>query len=222
MSHHATIETCVPPGSSTARKPKPAVVLIGVDRRSVGSDNGARCRLPFTSRPQARSRCYPPKATGSATPSVATLFARGVRVVPCANVVPPRVRLLVPGALTQAYLPTYDINLPFITADHNGPKHLDLTLSRAQFNNLTADLVEATAGPVRRAMEDAGLQSEQVDQVILVGGSTRIPAVQEQVKEITGMYRLNVIGDDAVAIGAAIAAGVLAGEVKNLVIRGVP
>jgi molecular chaperone DnaK len=124
--------------------------------------------------------------------------------------------------LTQAYLPTYDINLPFITADHNGPKHLDLTLSRAQFNNLTADLVEATAGPVRRAMEDAGLQSEQVDQVILVGGSTRIPAVQEQVKEITGMYRLNVIGDDAVAIGAAIAAGVLAGEVKNLVIRGVP
>ena len=71
-------------------------------------------------------------------------------------------------------------------------------------------------------MEDAGLQSGQVDQVILVGGSTRIPAVQEQVKEITDMDRLNVIGDDAVAIGAAIAAGVLAGEVKNLVIRGVP
>ena len=78
------------------------------------------------------------------------------------------------------------INLPFITADQNGPKHMDLTLTRAQFNNLTADLVEATAGPVRRAMEDAGLQSGQVDQVILVGGSTRIPAVQEQVKEITG------------------------------------
>src|SRR3712207_1134160 len=78
------------------------------------------------------------------------------------------------------------INLPFITADQNGPKHMDLTLTRAQFNNLTAELVEATAGPVRRAMEDAGLKAGEVDQVILVGGFTRIPAVQEQVKELTG------------------------------------
>ena len=74
------------------------------------------------------------------------------------------------------------INLPFITADANGPKHLDLTLTRSQFNQLTADLVEATAGPVRRAMSDAGLKAGEVDQVILVGGSTRIPAVQEKVK----------------------------------------
>jgi molecular chaperone DnaK len=111
------------------------------------------------------------------------------------------------------------INLPFITADQNGPKHLDLTLSRAQFNNLTADLVEATAGPVRRAMEDAGLKSGQVDQVILVGGSTRIPAVQEQVKEITGKESHRGINpDEVVAIGAAIQAGVLAGEVKDVLL----
>jgi molecular chaperone DnaK len=111
------------------------------------------------------------------------------------------------------------INLPFITADQNGPKHLDLTLSRAQFNNLTADLVEATAGPVKRAMEDAGLQSGQVDQVILVGGSTRIPAVQEQVKEITGKEPHKGINpDEVVAIGAAIQAGVLAGEVKDVLL----
>jgi molecular chaperone DnaK len=111
------------------------------------------------------------------------------------------------------------INLPFITADQNGPKHMDLTLSRAQFNNLTADLVEATAGPVRQAMEDAGLQPGQVDQVILVGGSTRIPAVQEQVKEITGKEPHRGINpDEVVAVGAAIQAGVLAGEVKDVLL----
>jgi molecular chaperone DnaK len=112
-----------------------------------------------------------------------------------------------------------NINLPFITADQNGPKHMDLTLSRAQFNNLTADLVEATAGPVRQAMEDAGLQPGQVDQVILVGGSTRIPAVQEQVKEITGKEPHKGINpDEVVAVGAAIQAGVLAGEVKDVLL----
>jgi molecular chaperone DnaK len=111
------------------------------------------------------------------------------------------------------------INLPFITADQNGPKHMDLTLSRAQFNNLTADLVEGTAGPVRQAMSDAGLQQGQVDQVILVGGSTRIPAVQEQVKEITGKEPHRGINpDEVVAIGAAIQAGVLAGEVKDVLL----
>ncbi|MDP8946694.1 MAG: molecular chaperone DnaK, partial [Actinomycetota bacterium] len=111
------------------------------------------------------------------------------------------------------------INLPFITADQNGPKHLDLTLTRAQFNNLTADLVEATAGPVRRAMGDAGLKAGEVDQVILVGGSTRIPAVQEQVKEITGKEPHKGINpDEVVAIGAAIQAGVLAGEVKDVLL----
>jgi molecular chaperone DnaK len=111
------------------------------------------------------------------------------------------------------------INLPFITADQNGPKHLDLTLTRAQFNNLTADLVEATAGPVRRAMEDAGLKTGEVDQVILVGGSTRIPAVQEQVKEITGKEPHKGINpDEVVAVGAAIQAGVLAGEVKDVLL----
>jgi molecular chaperone DnaK len=111
------------------------------------------------------------------------------------------------------------INLPFITADQNGPKHLDLTLTRAQFNNLTADLVEATAGPVRQAMKDAGLQSGQVDQVILVGGSIRIPAVQEKVKEITGKEPNKGINpDEVVAIGAGIQAGVLAGEVKDVLL----
>ena len=112
-----------------------------------------------------------------------------------------------------------NINLPFITADANGPKHMDLTLSRAEFNNLTADLVEGTAGPVRQAMEDAGLQRGQVDQVILVGGSTRIPAVQEKVKEITGKEPHKGINpDEVVAIGAAIQAGVLAGEVKDVLL----
>ncbi|HEV2093531.1 MAG TPA: molecular chaperone DnaK [Rubrobacter sp.] len=111
------------------------------------------------------------------------------------------------------------INLPFITADQNGPKHMDLTLSRAQFNNLTADLVEGTAGPVRQAMSDAGLQQGQVDQVILVGGSTRIPAVQEKVKEISGKEPHRGINpDEVVAIGAAIQAGVLAGEVKDVLL----
>ena len=111
------------------------------------------------------------------------------------------------------------INLPFITADQHGPKHLDLTLTRSQFNQLTADLVEATAGPVRRAMEDAGLKAGEVDQVILVGGSTRIPAVQDQVKEITGKEPHKGINpDEVVAIGAAIQAGVLAGEVKDVLL----
>jgi len=111
------------------------------------------------------------------------------------------------------------VNLPFITADQNGPKHMDLTLSRAQFNQLTADLVEGTAGPVRQAMKDAGLQAGQIDQVILVGGSTRIPAVQEQVKEITGKEPHRGINpDEVVAIGAAIQAGVLAGEVKDVLL----
>jgi molecular chaperone DnaK len=96
---------------------------------------------------------------------------------------------------------------------------MDLTLSRAQFNNLTADLVEGTAGPVRQAMSDAGLQQGQVDQVILVGGSTRIPAVQEKVKEITGKEPHRGINpDEVVAIGAAIQAGVLAGEVKDVLL----
>jgi molecular chaperone DnaK len=111
------------------------------------------------------------------------------------------------------------INLPFITADANGPKHLDLTLTRAQFNQLTADLVEATAGPVRQAMQDAGLGQGEIDQIILVGGSTRIPAVQEKVKEITGKEPNRGINpDEVVAVGAAIQAGVLAGEVKDVLL----
>ena len=111
------------------------------------------------------------------------------------------------------------INLPFITADANGPKHLDLTLTRAQFNNLTADLVEGTAGPVRQAMRDAGLDGGGIDQIILVGGSTRIPAIQDKVKEITGKEPNKGINpDEVVAIGAAIQAGVLAGEVKDVLL----
>ena len=111
------------------------------------------------------------------------------------------------------------INLPFITADANGPKHLDLTLTRAQFNNLTADLVEGTAGPVRQAIRDAGLEGGGIDQIILVGGSTRIPAIQEKVKEITGKEPNKGINpDEVVAVGAAIQAGVLAGEVKDVLL----
>ncbi len=111
------------------------------------------------------------------------------------------------------------INLPFITADANGPKHLDLTLTRAQFNNLTADLVEGTAGPVRQAIKDAGLEGGGIDQIILVGGSTRIPAIQEKVKEITGKEPNKGINpDEVVAVGAAIQAGVLAGEVKDVLL----
>src|SRR5918997_486309 len=111
------------------------------------------------------------------------------------------------------------ITPPFITADANGPKHLDLTLTRAQFNQLTADLVEATAGPVRQAMQDAGLEGGGLDQIILVGGSTRIPAIQENVKEITGKEPNKGINpDEVVAVGAAIQAGVLAGEVKDVLL----
>ena len=111
------------------------------------------------------------------------------------------------------------INQPFITADDNGPKHLDLTLSRAQFNQLTADLVEETAGPIRQAMQDAGLGQGDIEQIILVGGSTRIPAIQEEVKEITGKEPHKGINpDEVVAIGAAIQSGVLAGEVKDVLL----
>src|SRR4028118_1481821 len=111
------------------------------------------------------------------------------------------------------------INLPFITANANGPKHLDLTLTRAQFNQLAADLVEATGGPVRQAMQDAGLGQGEIDQIILVGGSTRILAVQEKVKEITGKEPNKGINpDEVVAIGAGIQAGVLAGEVKDVLL----
>ncbi|MCL6591179.1 MAG: molecular chaperone DnaK [Firmicutes bacterium] len=111
------------------------------------------------------------------------------------------------------------INLPFITAVNGEPKHLDLTLTRAKFDELTADLVEATVGPTKRALEDAGLQPKDIDKVILVGGSTRIPAVQEMVKRITGKEPYKGVNpDEVVAVGAAIQAGVLTGEVKDIVL----
>ncbi|HEY8487623.1 MAG TPA: molecular chaperone DnaK [Thermaerobacter sp.] len=112
-----------------------------------------------------------------------------------------------------------NINLPFITADASGPKHLDMTLTRAKFEELTADLVEATMGPTRRALEDAGLKPEDIDKIILVGGSTRIPAVQRAIREFFGKDpHKGVNPDEVVAMGAAIQAGVLAGEVKDLVL----
>ncbi|GAB6877214.1 molecular chaperone DnaK [Thermaerobacter litoralis] len=112
-----------------------------------------------------------------------------------------------------------NINLPFITADASGPKHLDMTLTRAKFEELTADLVEATMGPTRRALEDAGLKPEDIDKIILVGGSTRIPAVQRAIKEFFGKEpHKGVNPDEVVAMGAAIQGGVLAGEVKDLVL----
>ncbi len=114
---------------------------------------------------------------------------------------------------------TSNINLPFITADATGPKHLDVTLTRAKFNELTADLVEATMVPVRKAMQDAGLNADQIDKVLLVGGSSRIPAVQEALKKfINKEPHKGINPDECVAIGAAIQAGVLGGDVSGLVL----
>ena len=111
------------------------------------------------------------------------------------------------------------INLPFITADATGPKHLDLSLSRAKFNEMTADLVEATMEPVRQALKDSGLQIGDLSKVLLVGGSTRIPAVQEAVKKLTGKDPFKGINpDECVAMGAALQAGVLGGEVQGLLL----
>ena len=112
-----------------------------------------------------------------------------------------------------------NINLPYITADATGPKHLDVTLTRAKFNELTADLVERTMKPVRQAMSDAGLKPADLNKVLLVGGSTRIPAVQEAVKGITGKEGFKGINpDECVAVGAAIQGGVLTGDVKDVVL----
>ncbi len=112
-----------------------------------------------------------------------------------------------------------NINLPYITADATGPKHLDVTLTRAKFNELTAHLVDATMEPVRQAMSDAGLSASDLSKVLLVGGSTRIPAVQEAVKQITGKEGFKGINpDECVAVGAAIQGGVLGGDVKGLLL----
>ncbi len=114
---------------------------------------------------------------------------------------------------------TSSINLPYITADANGPKHLEMTLTRAKFNELTSDLVEATMGPVRQAIQDSGLKISEIDKVLMVGGSSRIPAVQEAVKSFTGKEPFKGINpDECVAIGAALQAGVLGGEVQGLLL----
>ena len=114
---------------------------------------------------------------------------------------------------------TASINLPFITADATGPKHLDLTLTRAKFNELTGDLVESTMGPVRQALSDAGLNPSEISKVLLVGGSSRIPAVQDAVKSFMGKDPFKGINpDECVAIGAALQAGVLGGEVEGLLL----
>ena len=111
------------------------------------------------------------------------------------------------------------INLPFITADATGPKHLDVTLTRAKFDELTRDLVEATIEPTRKAMKDAGLSASDIDKVLLVGGSTRIPAVQDAIKRELGKEPTkNINPDECVAIGAAIQGGVLVGEVKDVLL----
>ncbi|MGM9649128.1 MAG: molecular chaperone DnaK [Butyricicoccaceae bacterium] len=116
-------------------------------------------------------------------------------------------------------VPSTTINQPYITADATGPKHLELTLTRAKFNELTRDLVEATMGPVRQALSDAGLSANELSKILLVGGSTRIPAVQEAVKGITGKDAFKGINpDECVAVGAAIQGGVLGGEVKDVLL----
>ena len=114
---------------------------------------------------------------------------------------------------------TSAISLPFITADATGPKHLEATLTRAKFNELTADLVEATMGPVRQAMSDSGLQTSQIDKILMVGGSSRIPAVNDAVKKFIGKEPFKGINpDECVAIGASLQAGVLGGDVKCLLL----
>ncbi len=114
---------------------------------------------------------------------------------------------------------TSNINLPFITADATGPKHFDATLTRAMFNEMTADLVRATIEPTKQVLRDAGLQPSQIDKVLLVGGSTRIPAVQEAIKQFTGKEPFKGINpDECVALGAAIQGGVLGGDVKDLLL----
>ena len=116
-------------------------------------------------------------------------------------------------------VPTSNINLPFITADQTGPKHLDITLTRSKFDELTQDLVQATMEPTKRALSDAGLSPSQISKVLLVGGSSRIPAVQEAVKQLIGSEPHKGINpDECVAVGAAIQAGVLAGDVKDLLL----
>ena len=116
-------------------------------------------------------------------------------------------------------LMSVNVNLPFITADATGPKHLDVTISRAKFNELTADLVDRTIVPLTQALKDAGLTAKDIDKVILVGGSTRIPAVQEAVQRVTGKEPYKGINpDECVAIGAAIQGGVLGGDVKDVVL----
>ncbi len=116
-------------------------------------------------------------------------------------------------------LNTTTISQPYITADATGPKHLELTLSRAKFNELTRDLVQATMGPVNQALSDAGLSAGELSKILLVGGSTRIPAVQEAVKSITGKDAFKGINpDECVAVGAAIQGGVLGGEVKDVLL----
>lgn len=117
---------------------------------------------------------------------------------------------------------TSNINLPFITADQNGPKHMDITLTRAKFDELTADLVEATMAPTRQALSDAGLSASDIDRVLLVGGSTRIPAVQEEIKKLIGKEPHKGINpDECVALGAAIQGGILNKEVKDVVLADV-
>ncbi len=116
-------------------------------------------------------------------------------------------------------LMSVNVNLPFITADATGPKHLDMTITRAKFNELTADLVEKTIGPMNQAFRDAGVTAKEIDKVILVGGSTRIPAVQEAVQRVTGKEPYKGINpDECVAVGAAIQGGVLGGDVKDIVL----
>ena len=112
-----------------------------------------------------------------------------------------------------------DINIPYITATQDGPLHLERTLTRARFNEMTADLVEKTVGPMKQAMKDANLKASDLDKVILVGGSTRIPAVQDAVKAFTGKEPFKGINpDEVVGLGAAIQAGVLTGDVTDVVL----
>ncbi len=123
------------------------------------------------------------------------------------------------GKIELSGVTSTSINLPFITADANGPKHLEMTLTRAKFDELTADLVEKTMGPTRQALADSGLEAKDINKVLMVGGSTRIPAVQEAIRKFLGKEPHKGINpDECVALGAAIQGGVLAGEVKDVLL----
>ena len=191
----------------------------------------ARSTCPSSTSATAWSRCARRAATATSAETTSTsasstgwpTSSRRTRASTCAPTPQALQRLYEAAERAKVDLSTTtqtQISLPFVTADASGPKHLNTTLTRAKFEQLTADLVERTRGPVQQALADAELTADDIDEVILVGGSTRIPAVQELVRRMTGGKdpNMTVNPDEVVAIGAALQAGVLKGEVDDVVL----